>query len=332
MMKEALCKGEQRHLSMSNPALNYGNVLFAKRLRLSTAVFFFVLVAIGQHMSSVSYLRQSRVNCNELVPDAASFDEENSGSGYALQPRILIYITSHMSASHEEFLHRCWPYVLSNSKLVQMADIKVFLNGEVERQNADAEVFRYVFHEKVKQNRLSIHQVENEGYQEGAIAAMAMAHKHGWFEGYDWVVRVNPDVIIRNDTWILETIMNSEEENVAGIFVDCEWKCNQTKHCESEGYRIHSDFTAFKPTALSQTTSWNESDNAETLNQIVFSSTVANGQDRWLVDSIPDLKSICRLSENDDASVTHYGDHSNGNALRCVEWYKERNLPLASSL
>jgi hypothetical protein len=249
------------------------------------------------------------------------------------QPRILLYVTSHLSTTHEEFLHRCWPYVLSNSKLVQMADVKVFLNGDVERQGMDANVFRYVFHEKVRQNRFSIHQVENAGYQEGAIGAMATAHKSGWFEGYDWVVRVNPDVIIRDDTLILDTIMSSDEENVAGIFVDCDGHCNERTHCDESGgwFRIHSDFTVFKPSALSPALQWNEHDNAEAMNRIAFLPIVEQGQDRWLFESAPDNTGVCRLSTRDDSPVTHFGDETDGSALRCVEWFKERNLSLDAS-
>jgi hypothetical protein len=259
-------------------------------------------------------------------------DESNSSALQQDGPHILLYITSHLSQSHEEFLHRCWPYVLSNSKLVQMADVKVFLNGDLERQSADAAVFRYVFREKVRQNKFSMHQVENTGYQEGAIAAMSTGHKSGWFEGYDWVVRVNPDVIIRNDTWILETIMSSDIENVSGIFVDCDGYCKKKTHCDPGlRFRIHSDFTVFKPSALSPNLFWNESDNAEYMNRIAFLSIVEQGQDRWLVDSVPDIRRRCRLSTRDDASVTHFGEKTDGTAERCVEWYKYRNLSLDSN-
>jgi hypothetical protein len=64
----------------------------------------------------------------------------------AAGPRILLYITTHMSEQHEDFLQRCWPYTIANSKLVQMADIAVFLNTE--RQEADVILMRNVFHGK----------------------------------------------------------------------------------------------------------------------------------------------------------------------------------------
>lgn len=287
----------------------------------------FALVTIYQPM-----VRLSHFNLSGEVASPPN-NEEYSTNEQPDYPRILLYITSHLSSSHEEFLHRCWPYVLSNSKLVQMADVKVFLNGDVQHQSEDAEVFQYVFRGKRRQDKFSIHQVKNDGYQEGAISAMAHAHKNGWFEGYDWVVRVNPDVIIRNDAWILETIKSSDEKNVSGIFVECDWMCNQTTHCESNRYIIHSDFTAFKPSALSPTLLWNESNHAETMNSIAFASTIAKGQDQWMVDANPDVQGTCRLSTKDDSPVAHYNDEENPNglALQCVEWFKERIFSLNSA-
>jgi hypothetical protein len=44
------------------------------------------------------------------------------------------------------------------------------------------------------------------GYQDGAIAALAEADTNGYFQGYDWVIRLNPDVLILDDTWIVQTI------------------------------------------------------------------------------------------------------------------------------
>jgi hypothetical protein len=58
-----------------------------------------------------------------------------------------------------------------------------------------------------------------------------------WFDGYDWVIRLNPDVLIRRDTWIRQTMMNT---SVDGIFVDFSSK--------RKG-RFHSDFYAFRPSA-----------------------------------------------------------------------------------
>jgi hypothetical protein len=51
------------------------------------------------------------------------------------------------------------------------------------------------------------------------------------------VIRLNPDVLIRRDTWIRRTMLNT---SVDGIFVDFSSK--------RKG-RFHSDFYAFRPAA-----------------------------------------------------------------------------------
>ena len=56
------------------------------------------------------------------------------------------------------------------------------------------------------------------------------ASGHGWFEGYDWVVRLNPDVLVRNDTFLLQAM---GDDAVHGIFVDClDRPCPTGRRCE----------------------------------------------------------------------------------------------------
>ena len=42
-------------------------------------------------------------------------------------------------------------------------------------------------------------EVGNHGYQSGAMYAMWIPLAKGWFEGYDWVIRINPDVFPLDD-------------------------------------------------------------------------------------------------------------------------------------
>jgi len=45
--------------------------------------------------------------------------------------------------------------------------------------------------------------------QQGAKQAMIDPFKHGWFEAYDWVIRLNPDVLVRREKWIRQTMLNT---------------------------------------------------------------------------------------------------------------------------
>jgi hypothetical protein len=88
----------------------------------------------------------------------------------------------------------------------------------------------------------------NPGYQEGAILALVEAYRNRWFEDYDWVVRVNPDVVIRDDTFLLQTM---EDDSVSGIFDDClEKACPAGRKCVDR--LIHTDFFAIRPSAISR--------------------------------------------------------------------------------
>jgi hypothetical protein len=154
---------------------------------------------------------------------------------------------------------------------------------------------------------------------------MAQGYKEGWFEGYDWVIRVNPDVIIRDDTYILSTVLKDE---VAGIFVDCLNGCVGDKHCEASGHHIHSDFTAFRPSAIPRNITWTESVHTETMISIASNSVVDQGRDRWLPGAGPEITGQCRLSVLDESHVAHYTT----GAKECVDWYKERNMTVLANL
>jgi hypothetical protein len=71
--------------------------------------------------------------------------------------------------------------------------------------------------------------------QMGANLAMALGVSSGWFAPYDWVIRINPDVLIRDSFWIWKTM---HDPDVDGIFVNCSAK------------EIHTDFFAVRPRAL----------------------------------------------------------------------------------
>mmetsp|Transcript_21174 Transcript_21174/g.20339 ORF Transcript_21174/g.20339 Transcript_21174/m.20339 type:complete len:207 (+) Transcript_21174:2-622(+) len=110
--------------------------------------------------------------------------------------------------------------------------------------------------------------------QRGANVPMELAFQEGWFTGYDWVIRINPDVLIRNSTWLLDAMMQTTEtedkttnslqrqRSIDGIFVEC---CQPSK--------LHTDFFAFRPNfdSVRRTT------NATTANRNLPFSELVNG-------------------------------------------------------
>ena len=106
--------------------------------------------------------------------------------------------------------------------LLRNADLILYTSGNI--STADMEPLRF--------RNFFVKHAKNPGYQQGAIQAVVdgfgpKGHQEKWFDGYDWVVRLNPDVLILQDEWLHETMLNS---SVDGIFGEC------------KGGQIHTDF------------------------------------------------------------------------------------------
>ena len=89
----------------------------------------------------------------------------------------------------------------------------------------------------------------NPGYQAGATKAMGDAIQNRWFDGYDWVVRTNPDVILY-DTRPLEYLL--QKNGTWGVFANCKRSPPRSvdKKSGKVSAKIHTDFFAVKPDAI----------------------------------------------------------------------------------
>merc|ERR1712151_1377186 len=96
-----------------------------------------------------------------------------------------------------------------------------------------------------RKQKMDHHIHPNPGLVEGAISALALASKHGWFDEYDWVFRMNPDVIIQDDAWILDTITNDHDASL--IYIECQPQLAPRFH---NVRKIHTDFFALKPSSI----------------------------------------------------------------------------------
>lgn len=222
----------------------------------------------------------------------------------ATPKRTLIYMSTHLSSEHVQFLQHCWPHVVATSSLVRNADVLVFITGQA--QPKITEMLSSIF----KSLNVTIKVFPNPGYQEGAILALDEALLENWFGSYNWVVRVNPDVIIRNDSWILETM---NDTNVDGIFVDCiDTPCALGRCCKAA--QIHTDFFVVRPHAIARNVTANLTSfkNAEWKATSIFRSIVVSGRDRWLPTGSR-RNGECRVRGN-SSPVVH--DHSYYNACK----------------
>mmetsp|Transcript_1367 Transcript_1367/g.2972 ORF Transcript_1367/g.2972 Transcript_1367/m.2972 type:complete len:344 (-) Transcript_1367:163-1194(-) len=202
-----------------------------------------------------------------------STDADNYG-------RVLLYVTSHMSRQHEMFLKYCWPNVLARSKLLQQADVAVFLNpAEEEKREEAIDVVKATF----ENNPLTVYLRENQAYATGAVMAMHEAMASNFFDGYDWVIRLNPDVLIRDDAFLTEKMADPE---VSALLINC----------SNRGSKVHTDFFVIKPIVLNANSFpealWRK--NAElSFTKSIQESVLERKAHRWIPGTAP-RTSQCR--------------------------------------
>lgn len=232
------------------------------------------------------------------------------------KPRILLYLTTHMSLSHFWFLQTCWPLVLQHSALLRESDVMVYLTASEEIEEA-AELavnqLNWTFH---NQPQLIIHKMKNPGYQEGAMAAMKDAVQNGWFDGYDWIIRLNPDVIVRDDSFLVHTIYN--DTNATAVLIDCippGFDRNNLlpimRPGKWSGPLMQTDFFAIKSSTLKIKSSLFESHkyNAEMSFTTAIRDTVLDKGGHRIFPNVGSLDSICRAGSGrrvDETPVVHF--------------------------
>ena len=167
---------------------------------------------------------------------------------------ILIYITTHWNDYHANFMIHCWPEAVRHSRLLQHADVAIFatpnhkLRAKYLRKQLPtlASIF--------ESTNLTIYDYKGAaatgmGYDRkhtGAILALSEAETHGYFAPYEWVIRLNPDVLIQDDEWFLDIMLDKKNQDLTKpslLYVACHF--NRTFNDD-----IHTDFFALRPSAL----------------------------------------------------------------------------------
>jgi hypothetical protein len=229
--------------------------------------------------------------------------------------RILIYITTHLSDAHYSYLENCWPALIKKSPLFKQSDFMMFV-AESQGQKANLTLINSVFAE----TGISVHITENPGYQEGAILAFTEAIENHWFDKYDWVIRVNPDVLIRDDSFLLERF---EDSRVHGIFVDClDRDCPTGNKCFDRV--IQTDFFAVRPNAISPIAvretkkTFYGIGGAEPMANEALASIVKDGADAWVPGAGPQ-RGECRVVGK-SSPVIHTHDFNTIHPA-CLTWY-----------
>lgn len=226
-----------------------------------------------------------------------TYVDSDSGSSSTLQPnenvtpgRVLLYVTTHFSKQHEMYLKYCWPNILARSPLLQAADVAVYLNpSKVENRNEAMDVLKETFAD----HNLVVYLRENAEYTTGATMAMTEAVTNNYFGGYDWVIRLNPDVIIRDDSYLMEHMVDPA---VSALLINC----------SRRGNKVHTDFFMIRPHLLSlgsfPTTVFRN--NAElSFTRSIQESVLNKGSHRWIPGTNPQ-SSACRAGDGREFHTT----------------------------
>ena len=99
--------------------------------------------------------------------------------------RILLYVTTHLSTQHLKYLTNCWN-TTTRHPVLATSDTLFFAPHN--KWSTLQKLFPNAMYTSPQPNR--------QGYQEGAIDAMINKDAQKIFQNYDWVVRLNPDVVI----------------------------------------------------------------------------------------------------------------------------------------
>lgn len=262
------------------------------------------------------------------------------------KPNVLLYVTTHLSQQHRAFLETCWPVLSRHSILVQESHVLVFVTKDQMKKNNnnnnssiadgdDAAAAPFDDDSIIEQENNMIRQAfshsqsvnihrhpTNPGLQAGAVLAMTEAFDKGWFQDYDWVIRLNPDVIVRDDSKLLAymnvqsnttattsattTATSSNSSSVQGIFVDCHARVKKLGGVQDgESHRtdfqkIHTDFFAFRPMAFLRESSTSAADTASATNTSNASSSTKS------VQSVPVLFTPLQPDADAESTATSY--------------------------
>ena len=176
------------------------------------------------------------------------------------------------------------------------------------------------------QRKRAVHEGGNPGYQAGATYAMGVALVRGWFAGYAWVVRLNPDVLIYHEGPLVHALKQPWRESgggggVSGVFVNCANRFQAPRvHTDFFAVRCRPIYPAFlllcvrvtthathqqvRPSEFDHSffvhppkveTSPFGADNAEVLATQAVARLLDSGDFVWLVAENRNLKGVCRV-------------------------------------
>ena len=165
--------------------------------------------------------------------------------------RILLFVTTHLSPTHKQFLSTCWRQMLLQP-FFQNADVIFYLTEAMARAS-DLESLSQFSKALVTSGVKGL--LPWAGGQGPATAAMHDPHMFGVWRRYDWVIRLNPDVVVYNPDRLQRYM---ESPNVDAVLGSC-----STPSTNPLDRRVMSDFVVFRPGRINLTTAVHRRSNEE---------------------------------------------------------------------
>lgn len=195
--------------------------------------------------------------------------------------KVLLFMTTYGPPAHMSML-KGWPTVMKGQPMLSSADVFLYACGDQDKTKEihlpDKEVFEEILGHFPNKNKKLYYTYDNPGYQTGAVKAAFLGFKEGWFKDYDWVIRLNTDVLIYDERELVQLMSNPNKDLVLN---SC-WDSN----CESRclGRMVMTDMFVMRPKALPANAfaNWQHTFNAERATTYQFAQLVSKGRDSWL--------------------------------------------------
>ena len=153
----------------------------------------------------------------------------------------LVHLTTACTPCHLHYLRACWPNAL-HASIFSEADVLTYAGC---RGATSPSAWAHALAALPVRNVTLAWTRWNPGYQEGAMAAVMVAARKGWFDSYAWVVRTNPDVRIEDASFLAARL---RKPTVDAVLV----------RCRPRAPSICTDFFAARPSATNHS-AWGRS-------------------------------------------------------------------------
>eukprot|EP00930_Biecheleria_cincta_P081556 TRINITY_DN7066_c0_g1_i1.p1 TRINITY_DN7066_c0_g1~~TRINITY_DN7066_c0_g1_i1.p1 ORF type:complete len:514 (-),score=90.78 TRINITY_DN7066_c0_g1_i1:69-1610(-) len=213
------------------------------------------------------------------LPLGPGLSDEGGKASIAAVGKVLLFMTTYGPPDHMTML-KGWPTVMKGQPMLTSADVFLYACGDKAGKInlPDKKEFEELLGHFPNKHKTLYYTYDNPGYQTGAVKAAFLGFNKGWFNGYDWVIRLNSDVLIYQEAQLVRLMSNPNKDLVLNSCWDsaCESKC--------VGRMVMTDMFVIRPKALPANafSSWATTYNAESATTREFQHLVSQGRDSWL--------------------------------------------------